>query len=73
MLTHAFLIEKYGPLMTDAQVAEVLLLSKGTVKNQRIRGELPIPTVKRGGATLFHAADVAAFVDGLRGVVRRVA
>jgi hypothetical protein len=70
MLTTAYLLDRYGPLLTEAQVGEVLHLAEGTVRNQRARGEFPIPHVRRGAATLYHAADVAGYVDGLRGAVR---
>lgn len=73
MLTTAYLLEKYGPLLTEAQVGEVLHLAEKTVRNKRVRGELPIPTAKAGTMTLYHAADVAAYVDGLRGLVGRAA
>lgn len=69
MLTTAYLFERYGPLLTEAQVGAVLHMAEGTVRNQRTRGEFPVPHVRRGAATLYHAADVAAYVDGLRASV----
>jgi len=70
MLTTAYLLEKYGPLLTEAQAGEVLHIAEGTMRNMRTRGDSPVPPIKRGSATLYHAADVAAYVDGLRGAVR---
>ncbi len=69
LLTHAYLLERYGPLLTEAQVGEVLHMAAGTVRNQRVSGTFPIAHTKRGGAILFHAADVAQYVDSLRQAV----
>lgn len=66
LLTTAYLMERYGPLLTEAHVGEVLHIAEGTVRNQRSRGEFPIGHTKRGGSILFHAADVADYVDSLR-------
>jgi hypothetical protein len=73
LLTTAYLMERYGPLLTEEQLGEVLHLAAGTVRNQRVRGELPVRGVKTGAHWVFHAADVAAHVDGLRGLVGRAA
>lgn len=73
MLTTAYLMERYGPLLTEADVGEVLHIAPGTVRNQRVRGELPVRGVKAGSQWVFHAADVAAYVDSLRASVSRAA
>lgn len=70
LLTTAYLLEKYGPLLTEEQVGEVLHMAAGTVRNQRVLGSFPIRGVKSGGKVVFHAADVAEHVDGMRGALR---
>ena len=73
LLTTAFLLERYGPLLTEADLGEVLHLAPGTVRTQRALGTLPVQCVKRGGSVYFHAQDVAEYVDSLRGRVGRAA
>ncbi|AEA61678.1 hypothetical protein [Burkholderia gladioli] len=34
LLTRAYILEKYGPRMTLAQLAQLLLMSEGTIRNQ---------------------------------------
>lgn len=66
LLTTAYLLEKYGPLLTEDNVAEVLHIGARTVRNQRSLKTFPIPCSKQGGQPLWHASDVAEHVDGLR-------
>lgn len=66
ILTTAYLLEKYGPLLTEDQVGEVLHISGKTIRNQRVTGAFPIHSSKRGDKVLFHAVDVAQYVDSLR-------
>ena len=42
-LTAAYLMQTYGPLLTEHELSEVLKLEPGTVRNKRARGELGIP------------------------------
>ena len=35
LLTHAHLLDRYGPLLTESQLGEVLHLAPGTLRNQR--------------------------------------
>ncbi len=66
LITQALLMDKFGPLLTVENVAEVLHVDKRTVQNQHSARTLGIPGIKRGQALLFHVADVAAYIDGLR-------
>lgn len=70
MLTTVYLMERYGPLLTEAEVGEVLNIEPGTVRNQRVRGSLGVQGFKQGGSWMFHAQDVGQYVDGLRKLVR---
>lgn len=69
LLTTAYLLEKYGPLLTEHQVGEVLHMDENRVRNQRTWGTFPISPCKHGGKGLFHAADVAAHIDAMRHAV----
>jgi hypothetical protein len=73
LLTTAYLLEKYGPLLTEDQVGETLHLSGKTVCNQRVLGLFPIPSSKQGNRVLYHAADVAEYIDSMRHAVRAAA
>lgn len=66
LLTAAFLMDRYGPLLTEDELAEVLKLKPGTVRNQRSGGTLGIPCIRRGKTPLFHAEDVATYIDAIR-------
>lgn len=73
LLTTAYLFEKYGPLLTEDQVGETLHISGKTVCNQRVLGQFPIHGTKHGSRTLYHAADVAEYIDSMRHAVRESA
>lgn len=62
LLTTAYLLEKYGPLLTEEQLAEVLHAEPGTVRNRRARGELGIPFTRHGKTPLYPAEEVAAHI-----------
>ena len=63
LLTHAHLLDRYGPLLTEAQLGEVLHLAPGTLRNQR--RTLGIPVILRGKTPLF-AQDVADYLERIR-------
>ena len=54
LLTHAHLLDRYGPLLTEAQLGEVLHLAPGTLRNQRRR--LGIPVIPRGCRWMISSA-----------------
>jgi hypothetical protein len=66
LLTAAFLMDKYGPLLTIDNLGEVLHLERGTVKNQISAQRIGIPVIRHGSKPLFHATDVATYIDGMR-------
>jgi len=66
LLTAAFLMDRYGPLLTEDELAEVLKLEPGTIRNQRSSGTLCIPCIRRGKTPQFHAEDVAKYIDAIR-------
>jgi len=66
LLTAAHLMDKYGPLLTEEQLAAVLHAEPGTIRNQRSAGALGIPCIRRGKTPLFHAEDVARHIEAIR-------
>lgn len=66
LVTQVMLAEKYGPLLSVQNVAEVLHLEVRTVQNQHSADSLGFRGIKRGQALLFHVADVANYIDALR-------
>lgn len=65
LLTQAYLLEKFGPLLTVEQLGAVLHLEPRTVANQISARTLGLPVIKRGKTPLFAAADVAGYLDTL--------
>ena len=70
MLTTIYLMERYGPLLTEDEVGEALNISGKTVRNQRAQGRFPIPTAEGASGIQFHAADVAEHIDSMRAAVK---
>lgn len=68
LMTVAHLLDRYGPLLTDEQLAQVLHMEPGTIRNQR--ASLGIPVIRRGRSPLYHAEDVAAYLDRARSSAR---
>ncbi len=64
-LTQAYLLERYGPLLTAAQLGEVLHLGEKSIMNHVSAETLGIKPAKRR-PLLFHAQDVAALIDSMR-------
>lgn len=65
-LTHAYLLDKYGPRLSVVQLAECLGLAPGTVRNRLSRGGFGVPTYLDGGNRWADARDVALYLDDLR-------
>lgn len=65
-LAHAYLLDKYGPRLDMAGLAEVLGMAKGSVANRLYRGELGVPTYLDGGKRYCDVRDVAAYLDRMR-------
>jgi|688.fasta_scaffold1121758_2 hypothetical protein len=66
LLQTAFLMERYGLRLTLDQVAEVLGMSVGAVRNQISKRTFPIPTYSDQGRRWADAQDVAEYVDQCR-------
>lgn len=64
-------MDRYGPLLTEEQLAAVLHVEPTTLRNQRSQGSLGIPCIRRGKTPLFHAEDVAKHIDEIRAAASR--
>lgn len=58
-LTHAWLLEKFGPRLGLEQLAEVMRMTRGGISNAISAGHFPIPTYTDAGRRFADAADVA--------------
>ena len=56
-LTTAHLMDKYGPLLSEKNLAEVLHMEPGTVRNQRGSGALGIPYIRQSRTPLFQGVE----------------
>lgn len=68
LMTTAHLLDRYGPLLTEPQLAEVLHTEPGTLRNSR--STLGIPVIRRGRTPLYHAQDVADYLERMRASAR---
>jgi len=66
IVTQALVAEKYGIRLSTRDLAEVLSLAAGTIRNQISRGTFPIPTYQDGGRQWADYRDVAAYLDQMR-------
>lgn len=66
LLTTAYLLDRFGPFLTYDDLAKVLHMGVGTLRNRRSANRLEIPGVFHGGKVLFHAEDVATYIERLR-------
>lgn len=66
LVTTMFLLEKYGPLMDDEDLALILRIKPGTLRNKVSAETLGIKPIKAGQGMLFAVEDVSAYLDALR-------
>jgi hypothetical protein len=71
LLTRAFILEKFGVRLTMAQLATLLAMSEGTIRNQVSAETFPIPTYKEGAARYAPYDAVAEYLDGMSEKARR--
>lgn len=65
-LTQAYLLDRYGPRLSMAELANELGIAAKTVQNQASAGKLPIPTYRDAGSRWADYRDVAAYFDAVR-------
>lgn len=66
LLTQAYLLEKYGPRLTVAQLAEVVGSAEQTIYNKCAKGTFPVLTYVDGGKRFADYRDVAKYLDDCR-------
>ncbi|SFU24701.1 hypothetical protein [Paraburkholderia aspalathi] len=65
LLTRAYILEKFGPRLTMGQLATLLAMSEGTIRNQVSAETFPIPTYKEGAARYAAYDAVAEYLDDM--------
>lgn len=73
LLTRAFILERYGVRLTMAQLATLLAMSEGTIRNQVSAETFPIPTYKEGAARYASYEAVADYLDSMSAKARAMA
>ncbi len=63
LLTRAYILEKFGVRLTMGQLATLLAMSEGTIRNQVSAETFPIPTYKEGAARYAPYDAVAEYLD----------
>ncbi|MFL9899027.1 hypothetical protein PQR71_12835 [Paraburkholderia fungorum] len=63
LLTRAYILEKFGVRLTMGQLATLLAMSEGTIRNQVSAETFPIPTYKEGAARYAAYDAVAEYLD----------
>ena len=66
LLTEAYLLDKYGPLLTHKEVATVLKMSEGTLRNRRSALSIQLTPIEQFGQIVFTASEVAGLIDEAR-------
>jgi predicted DNA-binding transcriptional regulator AlpA len=65
LLTRAYILEKFGVRLTMAQLATLLAMSEGTIRNQVSAETFPIPTYKEGASRYASYEAVAEYLDSM--------
>ncbi|MGE8366024.1 hypothetical protein [Cupriavidus sp.] len=71
LLTQAYLLEQYGPRLSVAQLASLLDIAEGTIRNQVSSGAFAIATYLEGGRRFASYQAVAQYLDAMDGIARK--
>jgi hypothetical protein len=71
LLTQAYILENYGVRLTMHQLARLLEMSEGTIRNQVSAETFPIPTYKEGASRYAAYDAVADYLDKMSEEARR--
>lgn len=66
LLTHAYLLETYGPRLNVEQCAHALGYVANTVYNKIAKGTFKVPSYLDDGKRWFDYRDVAQYLDECR-------
>ncbi|MGO4154378.1 hypothetical protein [Cupriavidus sp. YAF13] len=70
LLTQAYLLEQYGPRLSVAQLASLLDITEGTIRNQVSARSFPIHTYSEGGRRFASYQAVAEYLDAMDSAAR---
>lgn len=73
LLTRAYILEKFGVRLTMGQLAALLAMSEGTIRNQVSAETFPIATYKEGAARFAPYDAVADYLDRMSEKARQQA
>lgn len=65
-MTQAYLLENFGPRLSVSQVAKVLGLAEGTIRNRIAKNTISIKTYLDNGSRWADYRDVAEYLDQCR-------
>ena len=65
-MSQAYLLDKYGPRLTMPDLAKVLGIAHGTLRNRQSAGTLRVRTYVDGGTRYADYRDVAEYLDECR-------
>jgi predicted DNA-binding transcriptional regulator AlpA len=71
LLTQAYILENYGVRLTMPQLARLLEMSEGTIRNQVSAETFPIPTYKEGASRYAAYDAVADYLDKMSEEAKR--
>ncbi|QBQ98193.1 hypothetical protein [Paraburkholderia pallida] len=71
LLTRAYILEKFGVRLSVPQLAQLLSMAEGTVRNQISAEIFPIATYKEGSARFAPYEAVAEYLDSMSEKARR--
>ena len=66
LLTHAFVVEKYGMRLNTTKLAEFLEITKPALYNQISARTCPVKTYVDGGSRWADAQHVAEYLSAIR-------
>lgn len=66
LVTQMIIAERYGVRLDTRQLAEVLGLKEGTIRNRISARSFPIPTYQDGGRRWADCRDVAEYLEQKR-------
>lgn len=67
----ALLLHYESPLISTAQLADILGITERTLENKIYKEESPVPMFKVGNKYVAHITDVASYIDAQRESARK--
>lgn len=73
LLTAIYLLDRYGPVMSEEEIAGVLKYEPKSLQNMIYTGRLPLTPIPGLGKRRYHTEDVARVIDSMRSGTEAVA